>query len=309
MPGSIVLSDKNIRGEFFKRLDLAEAGTWSSRLSMEIQSDQEIETYNWLGMPPVMREWIGGRHERPLRKEVYTIQNKVYEATESITVDDIRRDRTGQIMQRIGEMATRTATHWDALMTQLIIDNTACYDGQDFFSATHSSGDSGTHKNLVTVTEIPSAVVTDETAPTPTDIANIIVELIQHMYSFTDDTNEPINQNAMAFDVMVPTSFMAATLQALKTQFLTNGISNPLASLGDFRIGLIVNARLDWTDELALFRSDGQSQPFIRQNEVGVVAEFESDEFRNRRRLFGVNAVRNVGYGVWQGAIKVTLST
>lgn len=312
MPGRLLFSDKNLRGEFFKTYDAAEAGAFASRISMSVDSDQETENYKFLGQAPMMREWVGGRHERPLRPYTYSITNRLFEATLSIDSDDVRRDRMGQIMQRTREMAARAATFWDKILSTLII-NTAgalCYDGQLFFDTDHSSGDSGTIKNLVTETEIPSADVVLETAPTVAEMANIILEIISHMYTFKDDTGEPLNQNAKSFTVMVPTktTFMAATIGALNNAFLTSGAVNPLMA-SDFKVDMIANPRLTWTKDIAVFRSDGQMAPFILQTEVPVTAALKDDVFDNRRWLFGISCLREVGFGMWQGACKCTLDT
>lgn len=300
-------SDKNIRGEFFKRYSEAEAGSWAQRVGMRIGSDQEIETYRWLGMPPQMREWIGGRQEAKLRDEVYTITNKKYEATLAVTNDDVRRDRTGQIMARIADMASKAALHWESLIEAAIVANGLCYDGQNFFDTDHVSGDSGTQTNALTAAEVPSANVTTTTAPTATELSAIIVEMVQHLYKLKDDTGDPINQNARSFLVMVPPSMMANALTALSAQFLTNGVSNPLIANG-FSIQLLTNGRSAYTDKIAMFRADGSMKPFILQEEYGVQTEMKDETFDNDRKLFGIRALRNVGYGMWQHAAEVTLS-
>jgi len=300
-------SDRNIRSEFFKRLDLAEAGSWASRIAMRVGSDREIETYRWLGASPAMREWIGGRQEGALRDEVYTITNRPFEATLSIDENDLRRDKTGQILARIGELATRAASHWESLLSTLII-NTAgalCYDGQLFFDTDHVSGSSGTLTNLLGATEVPASNVTTATAPTVSELSNVILQTIAHMYTFKDDIGEPLNQNAKSFVAYVPTSFMASAIGAISTPFLASGANNPLIASG-FQLSWIVDPRLTWTDSLAVFRADGM--PLIMQDEVPVRFRTKDELFANHRVLYGVDASRNAGFGMWQHAAKVVLT-
>src|ERR1051325_2608810 len=75
-----------------------------------------------------------------------TIVNKTWESTIRIDADEQRRDKTGQIMVRVNELARRVATHPNKLLSTLISSgaSSACYDGQYFFDTDHSEGDSGT---------------------------------------------------------------------------------------------------------------------------------------------------------------------
>jgi phage major head subunit gpT-like protein len=311
--GYPVLDDRNIRREFFKAYSIAEAGSWASRIGVLLNSDRGTEEYKWLGGAPIMRKWVGGRLEKGIRDEAYTIKNEPYEATLPVFKSDLRRDKTGMLNLRIAEMAGRAVTHWEKLLSDLIIAGEAsvCYDGQFFFDTDHVSGDSGTITNDLTATECPSADVTTTTAPTAAELAAIFVEMIQRMYLFKDDRGEPINQNAREFIVMVPATYMSSTLTALSAQYLTNGVSNPVVANG-FSITPLINPRLTWTTKLAMFRADSVMKPFIMQSETGIETEVlgaGSDEaFKNARYLFGINANRAVGYGYWQHAALVTLS-
>lgn len=311
--GYSVLDNKNIRTEFFKRLNNAEAGSWASRIAMNFSSDRETENYKWLASVAQMREWLGSRHQKRVRDEAYDLRNVQYEATMDVPIPDQRRDKTGQIMLRVQELAVRAATHWEKLLSTLIIagEVSLCYDGQAFFDTDHVSGASGTQTNDLTVTEVPSANVSDTSAPTATELSKIFVEMVQHMYSFKDDSGEPINQNAMAFDIMIPVPFMANAMTALSAQFLASGVSNVAMGSG-FKFNLIVNPRLTWTTQLAMFRSDGAMKPFIMQNETPILTKFQgagSDvEFRDNTHLFGIDVSRAAGYGRWEHAALVTLS-
>lgn len=312
------LGYRGISGRFFSRLIAAEAGSWMSRVAMRFGSDQEVETYKWLGMPSQFREWVGGRHQRKLRVEAYTLRNKRYEDTLVLPVEDLRRDKTAQIMARVDDMSVRAGQHWEALGSTVIEagETALCYDGQAFFDTDHVSGDSGTLTNDLTATQVPSADVVLNTAPTAAEIANIIVETISYMMRYVDDAGEPINQNAQDFVVMVPIPFYAPLLTALSSQFLGAGVSNPLEGVkakAGWSITPVANPRLSWTTKLAIFRTDGSMKPIIMQDELAIQASYigagSEEEFKNDAHLFGLKAVRAVGYGLWQHAALVTLST
>ena len=310
-----VLGSRAIIGELYQRLETS-PDSWISKLGMLFNSNQESETYNWLGMSPVMREWVGGRQAKGLRHEGITIKNKTFEATLEISIDDLRRDKTGQIMVRIDDLARRTNSHWLSLLTTLITSGTStdCYDGQYFFDSDHVSGSSGTLTNLLTATQVTSLNISDADAPTADEMASAILDVIAYMFSYKDDQGEPINENARNFAVMVPVNMWAATLQACTKNNLNVGTGvrdNPLMSPA-FNVEPVVNPRLSTDTVFYVFNTDSATKPFILQEEDGVkvdaIAEGSEEEFKNRRHLYGVSAIRNVGYGFWQHAAHCTTS-
>lgn len=309
-----VLGSRAIIGRFYERLEATQAPAWMSELALPISSNQESETYKWLGMTPAMREWVGGRQAKGFRNDGMTVPNRLFESTLKISVDDLRRDKTGQINARIDELAVRAALHPTKLMSELILagETTACYDGQYFFDTDHSEGLSGSQSNDITYDISDNATGGTATAPTPYTIQGAIVAAIAAMMGFKDDQGEPMNETAARFHVMVPTPFMGATLTALTSTTVGDRVDNLLTNRN---VGLsvipAVNPRLTWTTKLAVFRADGGVKPFILQEEQGVmmdaVAEGSELEFAQREHHYGVTRICNVAYGYWQHACLVTL--
>jgi len=300
------LTSQGIVGRFFRRLEEFAESAWWTRLAMRFESNQEAETYRWLGMVPQVREWKGGRQVRPLRAQGQTIVNKVWESTIRVDADEQRRDKTGQILVRINEMARRVATHPNKLLTSLMLagETDPAYDGQPFFSTSHSEGDSGTQSNSVTHD------VATPTAPSDAEMYAAIVKGIAQILTFRDDQGEPMNESAREFLVMVPMPFLSSTLIALSSQQI-DASSNPLAGGGPFRVTWVANPRLTWTDRFAVFRTDGETRPFIFQEElpvqVQVLAEGSELEINENQHQYGVKAIHAAGYGFWQDAVLVTL--
>src|SRR6056297_407413 len=143
------ITERQIIGSFYKTLSQDTGASWINGVSNYFASDQASEEYAWLGMSPTMREWVGGRNAKGFRENGLTIKNKHFEATLEYLVRDLRRDKTGQVMARINELARRTNAHWASLLSTLIIngESTECYDGQSFFDTDHEEGDSGTQSN------------------------------------------------------------------------------------------------------------------------------------------------------------------
>jgi len=314
--GAAALGSRAIIGTFYETLQQALGQGWIPQLGMHVDSNQESETYKWLGMSPAMREWIGGRDAKGLRENGLTIVNKTFEATMYVLVDEIRRDKTGQVMLRIKEMADRTASHWAKLVSTLIAAGGTglSYDGATFFSATHSENDSGTLTNLLTSADYGSLNVGTAAAPTADEMAAIILNLVGHFYTFKDDQGEPLNELATHFLIMVPVNMWGPAKTAVSANLLNTGSGsrdNPLKDMG-ISIDVAVNPRLTATDVVYAFRTDGRVKPFILQEEEGVkmsaIAEGSEEEFMNKRHLYGVSAIRNAGYGLWQHAEKATLS-
>jgi len=310
------LGSRAIIGKFYETLEQSKDLAWPFQIGMEMPSDQESETYKWLGFSPMMREWVGGRQAKGLRENGITITNKRFESTLEFDVDDLRREKTGQVDVRIGEMADKVNAHWASLLTTLITGNGLCYDGQNFFDTDHSEGSSGTQVNAVTASQVSQLDVTTAAAPTPEEMAKAILGCVQYMYSYKDDQGEPMNENARKFTIMVPVNLWGPAVQAVASNLLSTGtgaIDNPLKlSAAKLDLSVEVNPRLTTTTVFYVFRTDGRAKPFILQNEedvkMTVIGEGSELEFNDNVHRYGVKALRNVGFGYWQQALQATLS-
>lgn len=307
------LGSRAIIGTFFERLAIATGQSWLARIAMRMDSDQAVETYKWLGMVPQLREWVGGRNAKGFRENGFDIRNKTFEGTLQVLVDEIRRDKTGQVMVRINELADRAASHDASLVTTLIDSNGLCYDGQNFFDTDHTEGENSTSQsNAITFDISDAATGGTPTVPTAATMSRAILAGVAQIMSFKDDQNEPMNELAKDFLVMAGPPLMGPVLGALASPVIESGQTNLLLAQKDFNLTPAINARLTgWTDKIAVFRGDGATKPFIVQIEeeltVSAQAEGSPEEFNNNRHLYGVKKIGNAGYGMWQHACRVTL--
>lgn len=307
------LSSRAIIGMFYQALTQDTGATWVPLLSMLFDSDQDSEEYVWLGQSPAMREFVGGRNAKGFRENGLTIKNKHFEATVQILVKWLRRDKTGQARLRIRELATRANSHWASLLSALIIAAEAqvCYDGQYFFDTDHSEGESGTQSNdiQVDISALPALVHGSTTAPSPEEMQQAIIAGIAAILGFKDDQGEPMNETASNFLVMTPTSLWTPASNSISLPRGTGVSEQKLPP--NLNISVANNARLTWTDKFAIFRTDGEVKPFIRQQETDVQmaakAEGSEFEFDNAAHQYGIDSWRNVGLGYWQHACLVTL--
>lgn len=318
--GAQGLGSRAIIGSFYEALDGFMGTNWIGRLGMMFQSDQASEKYAWLGQVPALREWIGGRNAKGFLEQSITIANVKYEATLEVLLDEIRRDKTGQVMIRIGELADRAGEHWGKLMSTLIANGTGstnglAYDGQFFFDDDHSEGISGTQKNLLASGDVAALDVTTAAVPTPVESAKAIIGVIGHMLGILDNEGEPMNANAKQFTVMCGVKLWQHLSTGVYSTLVSSGSSNPALAIiqnSGLSIKVEMNPRLTSTTVFYVFRDDARTAPFILQSEEGVTikakAEGSEFEFDNDAHQYGIKAIRGAGYGMWQQAAHATLS-
>ncbi len=308
-----LLSSRAVIGMYYQQLELSQALGWLDAVSNYFTSDQPTETYAMLGMPPVLREWIGGRQAKGFRDDAFTIINRHFEATIEVLIKDMRRDKTGQIRARINEFVERSNSHFARLLSLLIINgaSSVCYDGQYFFDTDHSEGDSGAQSNSITVdiSALPATVHGSTTAPSPEELQQAILASITQMMTFVDDQGEPINENASEFLVMLPVSLSMAAQSALT---MARAAAASTFAVENLKIRAAINPRLTpWTDKFVTFRADGSIKPLIRQEEtkpqLKVKDENSEYAFDNDAVQYGIDTWRNAGYGRWQGAVLAQL--
>lgn len=309
-----LIKEQGVIGRLMQALETTD-GAWFSGCTMMVESDSAIETYAWLGQVPRFREMLGGRDAKELREQSFTLRNVEYENTIRIPERDLRRDKTGNLNQRIADMGAASNDHWDELVSTLLTNGASdtCYDGQYFFDTDHVEGDSGTLSNKLSVDISALAVGThgSTTAPSASEMSACILKGIQQLMGFKDDRGRPINTGLSSIKVVVPVGLMQAAAAAIYDATIDQGDSNTLRSIG-FNIELHVNPWLSWTDRFAVLRDDGRFTPFILQSEVDPepsILGYNSDHFfENREIKVGLFASRAAGYGLWQGACQVIMT-
>lgn len=311
------LTGKWVMGEFYRSLQQDTGVAWIDKISNKFTSTQDEEEYVWLGMSPAMRKRVGGRNPKELREFKYNIRNDPYESTLRIKDEDMRKDKTGQLRIRIADQAARVNSHWASLLSTLILNGTTqtCYDGQYFFDTDHLEGDSGTQSNKIEVdiSELPVETPGTVTNPSVAEMQFAIKRGVRKITSFLDDQGEPTNETASEFMVLSGIGLADTIDQALATRGQVAETQTVLdAFQRSYSVGNAANVRLNtWTDKFAIFRTDVRAKALIRQEEAGVrmsqLGPGSDNFFHNYEWLFGIDADRAVGYGMWQHACLVTL--
>lgn len=309
------LGSVGVIGAFFERLHASQGASWLNDIAFQLDSNQAIETIKWLGQVPAMRQWVGGRQARAFRDNGFTIENLKFEASIDVTLDEIRRDKTAQVMARINDLADRAASHPASLISTLILNGATglCYDGQYFFDTDHTEGENSTNQsNSISFDISDGAGGGTYTNPTNTSMQRAILAGVAQMLGFKDDQNEPCNEYLTDFLVMVPPSLLAQGMAATVSPVLDSGQTNLVLAQRDFRIRCVGNARLSsWTDKFTVFGLNGTQKPFINQVEVpptlSAKAEGSDYEHDNDAHQYGVKRVGNAAYGDWKKGCLVTL--
>lgn len=314
------ITSKEIVGSIYQTLEAGGNIGWLEPLALRTSSNSASEHYGWLGQAPKMREWKGSRQAKQLLEHDYTIRNKKFESTLRVELDDLDRDKTGQLDRRIGELAAGSDDNWVELVSDLIQNYASytCYDGQAFFAAHTAEGESGTTTNLLTATQATGLDVATATAPTAAELTVTLTSVIAYMMTFKDDQGRPINRNMRAFTIVCGNvAIYTPMLQAVLKDMVVSGgaaTDNILSKTG-YTFNVVMNPWLtasSWTTAFTIYRADAPISPFILQQESNIqvksLAEGSDFEFDEDAWLFGTKAKRNAGYGFYQYAAHCTLS-
>jgi phage major head subunit gpT-like protein len=309
-----MLSFREIIGAYYAKLN-ASLPPWVAAVSNFFPTDQEKEIIRWLGSSPTFRKWVGPRLAKGVSEHGITVLNEPYEMTMEFLKREFERDKSGQVLVRVREAASRSAQQWARLLSDLIIlgETALCYDGQTFFDVDHSEDASGTQSN-----DLAKAIATEGENPTVAEMQTMILDAITAIHGFVDGAGEPLNEGSTDFMLMVPTGLWATAKKATQASVIvdtTQAADNILVQSSDLKIFLVQNPRLNaWHTssgtKFVLFRVDAEVKPFIRIEEGGVetqvIAQGSEHAFKTNKYLFGASAQRGVGYGYWQHAVLVT---
>lgn len=303
MTGTLkALGSRAIIGAFNKRLEEAMRAGWTSLLALQIASNQESETYEFLSDAPSLTEWGKQRTKTGVKNWEFSVKNKKFSAGLEIDEDDWRRDKTGQILVRVNELAARAAQLPQKILSSLIVANSNAYDGVAFYHATN-------HKTLsgATIENAIQIAAATGTVPTNAEMETALLTAIEKLLGFVDDAGEPRNEFAQNFAVMVPTAMWKQLAAVLRNDFIAAGTSNSLKSTG-FTISPIMNPRLA-APFMYVFRTDSDVKPFVWQDEVPTIMQplTEGSDYHtlNDARMYFVKRVCNGGFGRFDQTVRV----
>ena len=305
------IGHRNVQGRYFMRYDDKMAKLWTDRLVTATTTDQDHEVYKWLGNAPAPKKFEGERQRRSLTDYGLTVVGEKYENTVEVDIDDLRRDKTGQAVKRIGELGTKMASLNPRLITNLLVANGTAYDGLPLYSNSHEVRDSGVQSNDESFT------VVNPDEPTPTELSVIMLKMIQNMLEQKDEDGEPINEDASKFFFLTPTKYLNVLAQAVNMEYLGNGVSNAIKS-SSFSIDFATNGRFSGAASAAgrriyCFREDAEIRSLIWQEENlpdGFKSQdaYSPDGFWRDKVAFGAKRIAAVAPGRFELTRRGTLT-
>jgi len=117
---------------------------------------------------------------------------------------------------------------------------------------------------------------------------------------------------------MVPTTMLGAAVDAVTKQYLGTNVLNSLVSLADkqgFTVDVAANPLTTMTDSFVVFDTSTDMKPLVAKgdgplgNDIRVLMLDENSEHcaKYRECQYIMEAEREVEYGQWRGAVKVTM--
>lgn len=323
MAGLEVLSPRTILGMFDKALEEFGLAGWIGSLSfLNDGVDDFEEKYGWLDQVPPMRKWEGERRAIGMGPNIVTVPMDQYEATIGFHRRELRHDNTGTIERRIRRLVQKgSGPHWAKLVTGLILNGStsvatfgaaATYDKANFFG----NGHRGAQDNTLSVTGLTGG------RPTVAQAEEAWLKAIETILGFTDVHDEPENEGAESFICIChPTILgpMAAAAGLQQIQGASGTRQNVAINLG-FALDVQSNTRLSasgWdtgaTRKCAIARTAAVVAPFIRQEtregvQSGALTEGSEHAFKHNEHLYGIEAERGAGFGLWEHIIEVTFA-
>jgi phage major head subunit gpT-like protein len=251
---------------------------------------------NWLGAAPQLREWKDEKRPVGFNNFNHTVIAGDFESTVEIDKNAFADGKWRQYEARILEMGSNAHRHRWKLVSDLITTNGLCYDGQAFFSTTHSEGASGVQSNIVT--------------GTGTSIAQIQTDYFKAsaaMRGMKDDHGEFWGDIKPDF-VLAPPQLEEQFAKLKESTLVSGGDSNVLRGRIDYEIDPRLTDANDWY----AFHTTRPMKPFFwlereEPHPVNLIdPEASSERFFRGRLFYSVEARRKASYGLWQYAVKVS---
>jgi phage major head subunit gpT-like protein len=265
------------------------------KVCMTITSDKDEEKYPFLGATAGLREWKTERQHKDIAEYSFTIVNKDYEDTISVSRNAIDDNQYKQYFTQALSMGAEVARSYDVIFAAHVEagTSTTCYDGQYFFDTDHSSKNSGTQSNYDN--SIALSATNAKTA-------------ITAMQSFKDDQGVVMGANPT--HVMVPTGLGFTAMEVFNPAPLSAGATEPDEKVLSGWLQVIVNPYMttNATPSISnwiLLDLSKPVKPFVFQNRKPAtfeVMDSGDDAFERNIIKYGVHARFAYGYGEWRYA-------
>ncbi|WP_324171988.1 Mu-like prophage major head subunit gpT family protein [Sulfurimonas sp.] len=232
--------------------------------------------YAWLANFPAMKEWVNDRDLKDLTAHKYTISKKDWEASVTVSRDDVLFDNLGFVKPRVTDLAHVAVEHYNSYIGSLITTNGLCFDGKNYFDTKHKIG-------------AATAVNKNNFKFTSSNLMSVYSEMLNRK-----------NENGKPYRIKPTLVYIAANLLADAMKILKSdqidGSTNTTKDLVEYVV-LPELAVGTW----CMVDNSRPLKPFIIQ--ITKKAEIESDDsemFKSKKIHYGVDTMDNAGYSFWQ---------
>ena len=268
----------------------------------DIETTLPIQDYGWLGRGAVMEEFKDRVREQEINQFTYTLADKVYKAAEKIKRTTLEDDQYGVLNRLMAKLGGEAVRHWNELAYKGLTlgFSTLCYDGQNFFSASHQEGNSPTQSNVTAATLSDASLEAAEAA----------------MMAYQDDKGVPMEITPTALVVGPKLARRASDLLGSNVRVINVGDGTAGAgataatNINNYFAGkytLIVNHYIYNANAFNWFLLDLSKsvKPIVIQSRSDVPITTESDMADGSSQIkeeyvYTVRGRYVQGYGLWQ---------
>lgn len=274
-------------------LGIEQAQPQWNQVAMLAPSSGSGNTYGWIRDLPGMREWVGDRVLHNISEASYTISNRDFEATVSVSRNAILDDTIGIYSPMMQALGAAVAYSPDEIVFDLLPGGftNKCWDGKPFFATDHpiAKGTNGSNKGTGALTA-----------------ARFELALAQ-MRSLKNAYGKPLRAFFGTGDrapvLVVGPSLDAVAKSIVITRTLPGGGDNPNA--GSARLLVLPELVGDYAAHWFLLDTSKPVRPLIlqRRKEPEFVALDDPQDpnvFNRREYVYGYDDRKAAGYGFWQ---------
>lgn len=276
----------------------------------DVTSTTDMESYNWLGSGPRMRQWNDERQPTGATSSNFSIRNLDWEASIEIDRNTFEDDKLHLTKPLIAGLAHEAARHPRELAFSLLSKGftTAAWDGANFF-ADHTGGKSKWLNN-----NLGGVALTDTNYGTA----------IKTLRSALDDRGRPLDPALTPKNtqlVVGPANEETARM-LLNSEFIASpgpisggGIAGTLAkNVWQNSASLLVSAYITDHSWFLIYAGNPGARPFIfqwrKKPQMTQLTNPNTSEavWRRKKFFYGADSRYNVGYGNFAYAVGSSLA-
>jgi hypothetical protein len=271
------------------------AATRVDDVAMRVTSNSAFEEQGVVSSTPLLEAPTDGRL-RITRLDAWkqTIRNQEFKRALQIHRTELERAQDTERLIR--ESMQGWGLRGGLLQGQIVADlmnngaaaTSTAYTGKKFYAPVgdpHPNGEGATFYNDFTASEIGDLNVTTPSAPPPNTFVDCVLQVVQAMKGYQDDSGGPVNTIVSEWLVEVPSGLWAAAFKASRQARFDVGASNVLvdraggmASVADESGNVITirsNELLTRTDTRFYVHALGDfSKPFVLQEEKPIEVDY-----------------------------------